>query len=171
MTIHVRTLDTPIGPMLAGARHDGRLVGLLFLANRTAEEGARLLATPGEPVVPDTGQCHAVAGQLAEYFRGARREFELELAPRGTTFQQRVWDELRRIPCGQTVSYRVLAERVGSPGASRAVGRANALNPVAIIIPCHRVIGSDGTLTGYAGGLEAKERLLELEGARTLAVA
>lgn len=104
-----------------------------------------------------------MVAQLAEYFAGARREFDLPLAPRGTAFQQRVWEELRRIPYGETISYAELARRVGRPGASRAVGRANATNPIAVIVPCHRVIGSDGALTGYAGGEPLKRALLELE--------
>jgi methylated-DNA-[protein]-cysteine S-methyltransferase len=103
--------------------------------------------------------------QLAEYFAGVRREFDLALAPRGTDFQQRVWAELRRIPFGETTTYGELAERIGNPRSVRAVGMANGRNPISIIVPCHRVIGRDGSLTGYAGGLAAKERLLAHEAA------
>ncbi|SHF98953.1 methylated-DNA-[protein]-cysteine S-methyltransferase [Microbulbifer donghaiensis] len=106
------------------------------------------------------------ARQLEEYFAGERREFELPLNPRGTEFQRRVWDALAGIPYGETRSYREQAEALGNLKAIRAVARANGANPIAIVIPCHRVIGADGTLTGYAGGLEMKARLLTLEGAR-----
>jgi methylated-DNA-[protein]-cysteine S-methyltransferase len=102
-------------------------------------------------------------GQLAEYFAGRRNEFSIPLAPEGSEFQRRVWQELRAIPSGQTISYAELARRVGNPKASRAVGLANGRNPISIVIPCHRVIGSDGSMTGYAGGLAKKEFLLKHE--------
>jgi methylated-DNA-[protein]-cysteine S-methyltransferase len=105
---------------------------------------------------------HATA-QLAEYFAGERREFELPLAPAGTEFQHRVWHTLRAIPFGSTISYAELARRIGEPTAMRAVGAANGKNPIPVIIPCHRVIGSDGSLIGFGGGLPLKRRLLELE--------
>ena len=101
--------------------------------------------------------------QLMEYLNGTRRDFELPLAPDGTAFQRRVWEELRRIPYGETISYGELAHRIGKPTASRAVGAANGRNPLAIVVPCHRVIGADGTLTGYGGGLPTKQALLALE--------
>jgi methylated-DNA-[protein]-cysteine S-methyltransferase len=102
--------------------------------------------------------------QLTEYFAGGRREFELPLRPAGTDFQRRVWDVLATVPWGTTTTYGALAARLGlPPGASRAVGAANGANPVPILLPCHRVVGSDGTLTGYAGGLERKALLLRLE--------
>ena len=101
--------------------------------------------------------------QLLQYFEGGRRDFDLPLAPAGTAFQRRVWDELRRIPYGETVSYGELARRIGRPTASRAVGAANGRNPLAIVVPCHRVIGADGTLVGYGGGLPVKEALLAHE--------
>ena len=102
-------------------------------------------------------------GQLRQYFDGARRDFDLRLSAAGTPFQQRVWDELRRIPYGETISYGELARRIGQPTASRAVGAANGRNPIAIVVPCHRVIGADGTLIGYGGGLPVKQALLALE--------
>ena len=101
--------------------------------------------------------------QLAEYFDGTRRDFDLPLSADGTAFQRRVWNELCRIPYGETISYGELARRVGKPTASRAVGAANGRNPLAIVVPCHRVIGADGTLTGYGGGLPVKKALLALE--------
>lgn len=103
------------------------------------------------------------ARELAEYFEGTRRVFTVPLAPAGTPFQRRVWDALAEIPYGETASYGTIAAKVGSPRACRAVGMANHRNPIAIFIPCHRVVGADGALTGYAGGLDRKERLLALE--------
>jgi methylated-DNA-[protein]-cysteine S-methyltransferase len=101
--------------------------------------------------------------QLSEYFAGKRTQFELPLEPRGSEFQKRVWRALREIPFGKTRSYRDLAEAIGSPKASRAIGAANGKNPLSIVVPCHRVIGTDRTLTGFAGGLETKATLLALE--------
>ena len=107
----------------------------------------------------------AARRQLDEYFAGRRRTFDLPLAPRGTDFQQRVWLALRDIAYGETVSYAQLASRLGTPTATRAVGAANGRNPLPIVVPCHRVIGADGSLTGFGGGLPTKRFLLELEGA------
>lgn len=103
------------------------------------------------------------AKQLEEYFRGEREQFTLKLNPRGTSFQQSVWKELLQIPYGETRSYKQVAERIGNPSASRAVGMANNKNPIFIIVPCHRVIGATGKLVGYGGGLDIKEKLLGLE--------
>lgn len=114
--------------------------------------------------VPDTAPADLPARlQLNEYLDGRRQTFDLPLAPDGTDFQKQVWAELVRIPYGETISYAELARRIGKPGAARAVGRANATNPIAIVVPCHRVIGASGTLTGYAYGMEMKSRLLDLE--------
>ena len=104
-----------------------------------------------------------VLRQLAEYFAGNRQEFDLQMAPKGTAFQKRVWQELQKIPFGQTASYGEIAQRVGNSKASRAVGMANGKNPIPIIVPCHRVIGKDGSLTGFGGGLDVKKQLLNLE--------
>ena len=112
---------------------------------------------PDDPLIAETFR------ELDEYFAGTRREFDLPLDPQGTPFQRKVWEALRRIPCGRTASYKEIAEEIGSPGGSRAVGMANHCNPIAILIPCHRVIGANGKLVGYAGGLERKRKLLELE--------
>lgn len=107
--------------------------------------------------------------QLEAYFAGRLRRFELPLAPEGTAFQRRVWEALCAIPYGETLSYGELARRLGKPGASRAVGLANGRNPLPIVVPCHRVVGSDGSLTGFGGGLPTKTKLLRLEGARLAA--
>jgi methylated-DNA-[protein]-cysteine S-methyltransferase len=120
--------------------------------------------------VRDPGPLRRAAQQLDAYFAGALREFDLPLAPQGTEFQRRVWSGLCEIPYGATVSYSDLARRVGNPRACRAVGLANGRNPIPIVIPCHRVIGRNGTLVGYGGGLPIKQKLLALEGRqRTLA--
>src|SRR4051794_32411058 len=108
--------------------------------------------------VRDAAPFREVEQQLAAYFAGARMRFDLPLAMAGTMFQQRVWQALRAIPFGTTLSYGELARRIGSPGAVRAVGAANGRNPISVIVPCHRVIGGDGSLTGYAGGLPRKRR-------------
>jgi methylated-DNA-[protein]-cysteine S-methyltransferase len=113
----------------------------------------------------DTAFSDAVE-QLEAYFAGERREFDVELDPVGTDFQRRVWDALLTIPYGETRSYGYIAEQIGAPGASRAVGLANGRNPIGIIVPCHRVIGANGSLTGYGGGLERKQLLLDLERGR-----
>jgi len=110
--------------------------------------------------LPKEGAAHT---QLQEYFAGKRKVFDLELAPSGTDFQKKVWQALLKIPYGKTATYKEIAAAIGHPKAARAVGMACNKNPIAIIIPCHRVVGSNGSLTGYAGGLEMKKRLLELE--------
>ena len=156
MTAYFCRIESAVGPLTATVDEAGRLVRLAF-----ADELAA--APPG--AVEDAARCAAVVAQVREYLDGARREFDLELAPPGTPFQRRVWEELMRIPYGATISYRELARRVGNPAATRAVARANATNPIPIVVPCHRVIGSDGTLTGYGGGLPRKRYLLALEGA------
>lgn len=140
--------------LLAG---DGEaLAGLHFAAGRAPAPDWREDGRPFEPVLE----------QLGEYFAGDRMRFDVRLAPRGTAFQQRVWEALLEIPYGETETYGELARRVGSPGAARAVGLANGSNPIALIVPCHRVIGANGTLTGYGGGMEHKRWLLDLEAGR-----
>lgn len=143
---------SPVGRLTCTAE-DGALTSLLF-------EGA----SPVGSHAPDHPLLRTAVAQLEEYFAGQRRSFEeLPLRPRGTPFQQEVWRALRAIPFGETVSYADIARSIGRPRAVRAVGAANGRNPLAIIVPCHRVIGSNGTLTGYAGGLELKRWLLEHE--------
>jgi methylated-DNA-[protein]-cysteine S-methyltransferase len=141
---------------------------LLLVSNGKALTGLYMADHQGGPQ-PNAGWLRderifdGVCSELAAYFDGTLHDFSLALEPHGTTFQKRVWNELRRIPYGETISYGELARRIGQPNASRAVGRANGQNPISIVIPCHRVIGADGTLTGYGGGLDRKQRLLELE--------
>jgi methylated-DNA-[protein]-cysteine S-methyltransferase len=149
------TFDSPIGDLLAVG--DGEALTGLYM-----QDGGRPVTVPGswEHAEEPFGELRE---QLREYFNGARREFELSLAPRGTEFQLGVWDALREIPYGETESYGELAARIGRPGSARAVGAANGQNPIAVVVPCHRVIGASGSLTGYAGGLERKRLLLDLE--------
>lgn len=155
----VTIIDSPIGPLLAFLDERGRLVRLDLPKGRDSK---RLLKDAGNPTRDDRAGVH-VARQLDLYFAKKLQQFDLDTAPAGTPFQLQVWRMLQRIPYGRTWSYGQLARRVRRPGAARAVGRANGTNPIAIVIPCHRVIGADGTLTGYGGGLEAKRFLLELE--------
>ncbi len=157
-------LETPLGPVMAGATDQG--INLLeYTDRRMLEHNLQALRRRfGCAIVP--GQhplLERLREELNEYFQGERREFTSPLASRGTLFQDKVWQELRRIPYGKTISYDELARRVGQPTAQRAVARANGMNYVAILIPCHRVIGKDGSLTGYGGGLWRKRLLLELE--------
>lgn len=157
--IRYRRIATPLGPLFATAVGD-TLTGLYYEGGRHAPQ-----ISPGWVEDFGAGPLAECARQLAEYFEGTRREFELPMMPGGTPFQRRVWDEIARIPYGETLSYAELARRAGAPGSARAAGAATGRNPLSIIVPCHRVIASGGSLTGYAGGLERKTRLLEIEGA------
>jgi methylated-DNA-[protein]-cysteine S-methyltransferase len=149
--------QSPIGRLLLTS--DGTaLTGLYMEPSRKAQ------STDGWSEDPTAAPLSAALRQLGEYFAGTRREFDLPLRMRGTEFQQRVWRELTEIPYGQTWSYGELAKRIDNPSASRAVGLANGRNPISILVPCHRVIGADGSLTGYGGGLERKRWLLAHEG-------
>jgi methylated-DNA-[protein]-cysteine S-methyltransferase len=152
-------IDSPIGPLTLIGR-DGRLVGVLMEEMRHEPDAATL----GDAVPVDSDPVLAAgADQLNAYFRGELTSFDLPLMLDGTPFQQTVWSGLRDIPYGETLSYGELAMRIGQPSASRAVGLANGRNPVAIVVPCHRVIGADGSLTGYGGGMDRKRFLLGLE--------
>ena len=154
--VHWATIETPIGELLL-VEEAGRVREISFQAARPRRPEAEWRK--------DARALAPVIAQLDEYFAGRRRTFDLELDPHGTEFQRRVWSELRRIPWGETISYGELARRIGSPSASRAVGAANGRNPIPIVIPCHRVIGANGDLTGFGGGLPIKRKLLALEGA------
>jgi len=154
------------------ASHRGRLESPIGTIEVTVNEGGAVVSVSfvDEPI-PEAGEtghaCARAVRQLEEYFRNERRRFELELEPEGTDFEYRVWSAVQRIPFGATDSYGEIARRLAEPGAARAVGHANARNPIAIIVPCHRVIGSDGDLTGYAGGLDRKKWLLDMESGQT----
>jgi methylated-DNA-[protein]-cysteine S-methyltransferase len=154
-------IDSALGRMVV--RGDGQFVTGLFMPHHKAWHGPdaswRLAEEPFS----------TIRQQLAEYFAGQRQQFTVPLRLAGTPFQRRVWQEQVRIPFGTTISYAQLAQRIGNPTASRAVGHANGRNPVAILVPCHRVIGADGKLTGYAGGIDRKQWLLDLEHRATMA--
>ncbi|WP_108666467.1 methylated-DNA--[protein]-cysteine S-methyltransferase [Euzebya rosea] len=154
-------VDSPIGPLTVSVvdGEDGgepELTGVFFEQHRHPVDPAVLGAR-------DAGPIRRVRIQLEEYFTGDREAFDVPLAPAGTPFQLTVWRALRDIPYGETIDYGELARRIGRPTASRAVGAANGRNPISIVVPCHRVIGSTGTLTGYGGGVERKQALLDLE--------
>lgn len=152
-------IDTPLGPLLAARTPQG-LAGLWFEGQRWHPEPIEAPERPDDPLLQD------VARQLVDYFAGTRQHFDLPLDLRhGTEFQQAVWRALGTIDAGRTQSYADIARRVGSPQAVRAVGAAVGRNPVSLVVPCHRVLGADGSLTGYAGGLDRKRALLRLEGA------
>jgi len=154
-------IDTPVGPLLVAGDDAGlRLIHFQAGRRRLPPDPAWQRDAPG---------FRELARQLAEYFAGERRAFDLVLAPDGTPFQLETWRALSAIPYGRTISYAELARRVGRPAAVRAVGAANGRNPLPIVVPCHRVIGSDGSLTGFGGGLAVKRALLELEGAPCVA--
>ncbi len=155
-----RTIDSPIG-LLTLAGHDSVLTNLRMV-DQTYEPN-RIGWSPNPRAFNEAVE------QLAAYFAGELTDFDIEFDLRGTGFQQRVWKALLTIPYGETRSYGNIAEQIGAPGSARAVGLANGHNPIAIIVPCHRVIGSNGTLTGYGGGLDRKRSLLALEKQRASA--
>lgn len=159
-TVYYTRVGSPVGPLLLAAGEKG-LCCLQFDSGKLPRPAA------DETWIESSDSLKPCIEQLQAYFRGELREFTLELDLRGTPFQKRCWEALLRIPYGSTCSYADLAHEVGSPRAFRAVGQANHNNPIAIIVPCHRVIGANGTLTGYGGGMEIKEQLLLLEGAGT----
>ena len=153
---YARTIDSPIGPItLAG--DDDALTRLVMHDQRHAPSD--LAHWPQDP-----NAFGEVVDQLKAYWEGDLHDFDLRLRLRGTPFQERVWQALREIPYGETCSYAELADTIGAHNAQRAVGSANGKNPIAVIVPCHRVIASDGTLGGYGGGLDRKKKLLEVEG-------
>lgn len=147
--------QSPHGQMTLQANEDG-LLGAWFAIQTTQPQDLGTYSD-NHPILSEAVR------QLEEYFSGKRTQFALPLAAKGTAFQQAVWQALCRIPFGETRSYQQLADEIGNPKAVRAVGLANGKNPISVIVPCHRVIGKNGQLTGYAGGVETKQRLLELE--------
>lgn len=162
--VNVDWIDSPVGPLLAGATRDA-LVLLEFSERSILEEQLQTVRRRfNTKIAPGSNRwLDTLRGQLDEYFAGQRRDFELPLAYPGTTFQERVWSALLRIPYGETRSYVDLARSIGDARASRAVGTANGMNRIAIVIPCHRVINANGELGGYGGGLWRKRILLDLE--------
>lgn len=155
MTLFSAPLETPLGTFIGAVDGTGAVVALDF------EREGRIARLPD--VREDEERLAPLARALERYFAGKLRAFDFALAAQGTPFQKRVWAELVRIPYGATIGYAELARRIGSPRAVRAVGGANGANPIPILVPCHRVIGSDGSLTGFGGGIARKRALLELE--------
>ena len=160
-TLFFECFDTPIGTLTIAADLDG-LRHIEFPSNRHPVDRNGWTADAHGDIAETL---RITRGQLLEYFAGARRTFDLPLRPQGTAFQMDVWRTLATIPYGDTWSYRDLARAIGKPDAVRAVGAANGRNPLPIVLPCHRVIGADGSMTGFGGGLPTKETLLRLEGA------
>jgi methylated-DNA-[protein]-cysteine S-methyltransferase len=156
--IRYAQIPTPQGMLLATAR-DGALTGLYFESQKYFPKIGP--AWREDPEAAPLAQC---ARQVGEYFDGTRTIFDLPLAPEGSDFQRRVWQQIAAIAYGETITYSELAARSGAPGSARAAGAATGRNPISIVVPCHRVLGADGSLTGYAGGLPRKTRLLEIEG-------
>lgn len=158
MTTRYARFETPLGPMFAIAT-DGKITRLDFTnakyAPRIADDAKE------DPADPLLAKC---ATQIQEYFSGKRDTFDLPVAAQGTEFQERVWREIAKVRFGKTITYSELAKRAGAEGSARAAGAATGRNPIAVAIPCHRIVGADGSLTGYAGGLDRKTRLLEIEG-------
>lgn len=151
-------VDSPLGPLTLVA-DGGALVGV-YMAGQAHRPGDERF---GRPAAPDDPTLAAAAGQLAEYFAGTRTEFAVPLDPAGTDFQHAVWQAIAAIPYGATSTYTQLAQQIGRPTATRAVGAAVGRNPLSVVVPCHRVVGAGGALTGYAGGLDRKRLLLALE--------
>jgi methylated-DNA-[protein]-cysteine S-methyltransferase len=161
MTPRVHTVvDSPVGPLTVVAENDA-LVGL-YMRDQRYRPADETIGTAQDPAA---GVLARAAEQLTEFFAGRRTTFDLPIAPVGTDFQRTVWAALREIPYGTVTTYAEIARRIGRPTASRAVGLANGRNPISVVVPCHRVVGGNGSLTGYAGGLDRKRALLALEAA------
>ncbi|GAA3851133.1 methylated-DNA--[protein]-cysteine S-methyltransferase [Streptomyces coacervatus] len=159
-TKHHTVIDSPYGPLTLVAE-EGTLCGL-YMTDQRHRPPEETFGLRDDTLFDESKE------QLKAYFAGELKEFTVELRLHGTAFQRGVWDQLRKIPYGETRSYGDLADAMGNPSASRAVGLANGRNPIGIIVPCHRVVGANGSLTGYGGGLDRKQRLLDFESGRAL---
>jgi methylated-DNA-[protein]-cysteine S-methyltransferase len=158
MTLRYDTFPTPLGEFSAAVNDDGALVATAFGGLAALKRRAKAGAWTRDPAA-----LSAVRGEVTDFLAGRRRDFTLRCSAEGTPFQQAVWSALRKIPYGRTRSYGEIAAAIGRPGAARAIGRANGSNPICVVVPCHRVIGADGSLTGFAFGESLKRRLLDLE--------
>ncbi len=160
MTSYATVFDSPVDRLFVAVDENGALVALEFAKHRSPAD----LGAAFPDVVWDERRCRAATDALSSYFRGDSGALDgLVVAPRGTDFQRAVWRAVRKVPYGRTTSYGEIARKIGRPGASRAVGQANGANPVCLVVPCHRVVGADGSLTGFGGGIEIKKKLLSLE--------
>lgn len=160
---YLDTAPSPAGPLAFAVDASGALLRLQFIEGAYPRTIEQALERDGYPLARDPERTAAARRQLEQYHNGERRTFDLPLAPRGSAWQARVWRALRAIPFGQTRGYGELALELGAPHAARAVGRANATNPLPLVVPCHRLVGADGALTGFAGGVALKARLLAHE--------
>lgn len=164
MTRRAHAFDTPLDRMVTVVDEDGAVLLLEFLNNRSPQA---LVTSLGTDLEWSAAGCSVVVEAVTGWFRGRREALEgLRIRPSGSPFQLLVWAEVRKVPYGATSSYGEIAARIGRPGAARAVGRANATNPVSLAVPCHRIVGAHGSLTGYGGGLATKAALLDLEAGR-----
>ncbi len=166
MIVAFDILSTPIGELVLAASEKG-LLRILFPKSDHRDPALRLLDWYGEAdaeLVHDPNRCGDITDQLREYFGGERKVFSLRLDQHGTDFQMAVWDAVSNVPFGETRSYGEIARIIGKPNAMRAVGAANGANPIPIVIPCHRIVGADGSLTGFGGGIDVKKKLLDFEG-------
>ena len=163
MLAYLDTAPSPAGPVVFAVDEEGALAGLHFLDGKYGRSLEEELTRAGYDLAADEAKTATVKRRLEEYAEGTRMDFDVPIAMRGTPWQQAVWSALLEIPAGETRSYRELAAMAGRPAAARAAGRANATNPIPLVVPCHRGIGADGSLTGYGGGLHIKEALLEHE--------
>ncbi len=162
MDLYSSSFDTKIGNIKVLVDEDGILHRLFFGNEKKTADSIK--SKPGLEIMPSSEKCSLVEEEIREFLDGKIKTFNVKTHLSGTDFQLQVWAELAKIPYGTTISYGELANRIGNPKAVRAVGLANGKNPVPIVIPCHRVIGSDGSLTGFGGGLDIKKKLLEIEG-------
>ena len=165
MNLATHLFRSPLGPLFVAVDEDGAVVRLQFAEGLEREQLEEALSRRGYATRRSPKTCAPAIAEVREFLAGDRRRFDVRAAAEGTDFQRTVWDAVSRVPAGRTSTYARIAEEVGRPRAVRAVGRCNATNPVVLIVPCHRIVGSDGRLTGYGGGLENKRFLLELEGA------
>jgi len=166
MALYTQSMPSPVGELLLVSDEHGRLTHVSFVGE-DGDPGDRALRRQREPLVADPSRTATARRQLEEYFAGERKRFELTLAPAGRPFQQQVWALLQEIPFGELTTYGAIGRRLGRSNCARCVGGAVGSNPIAIVVPCHRVVGSDGSLTGYGGGLDRKRTLLGLEGVAT----
>jgi methylated-DNA-[protein]-cysteine S-methyltransferase len=166
MNAYLDEIGSPVGPVAFATDEEGVLLGLRFRDGRRPASLEKELKREGFTLAHDEDRTAAAREQLVEYFAGERRSFDLPVALKGSDFEEAVWEELSRIPYGETRTYGQVAEAVGGMGNAQEVGGACAANPVLLVVPCHRVVGADGSLKGYAGGLPVKAGLLDFEGSQ-----